>query len=97
MKSVPLNAFPRTAVGRGEVKKLREQNSRVPAVIYGRQTKPENLEIDNLIHHSATGNAFDLSVKDDARAKRLALVQTQHHPLKGNVLPWTARSGGERR
>jgi len=29
----------------------------------------------------------DLSVKDDARAKRLALVQdVQHHPLKGNVL-----------
>jgi large subunit ribosomal protein L25 len=92
MKSVPLTAFPRTATRRAGVKKLRASD-RVPAVIYGRQTKPQNLElnrveIDNLIHHSATENVLvDLSVKDDARAKRLALVQdVQHHPLRGNVL-----------
>ncbi len=93
MKSVPLNAFPRTATGRGEVKKLREQNSRVPAVIYGRNVQPQNLElnrveIDNLIHHSASENVLvDLAVKDDARAKRLALVQdVQHHALRGDIL-----------
>ena len=93
MKSVPLNAFPRTATRRAGVKKLREQNHRVPAVIYGRHNKPQNLElnkvgIDNLIHHSLSENVLvDLSVKDDARAKRLALVQdVQHHPLKGNIL-----------
>ena len=92
MKSVPLKAFPRTVSRRAGVKKLRE-NGRVPAVIYGRQAKPQNLElnrveIDNLIHHSATENVLvDLSVQDDARGKRLALVQdVQHHPLKGNVL-----------
>jgi len=92
MKSVPLNAFPRTATRQGEVKKLRA-SGRVPAVIYGRHAKPQNLElskveIDKLIHHSASENVLvDLSVKDDARAKRLALVQDiQHHPLKGNIL-----------
>lgn len=93
MKSVPLNAFPRTATRRGGVKKLREQQNRVPAVIYGRGVVPQNLElnkveIDNLIHHSLSENVLvDLSVKDDARGKRLALVQdVQHHPLKRNVL-----------
>jgi large subunit ribosomal protein L25 len=93
MKSVPLNAFPRTATRRAGVKKLREQSNRVPAVIYGRHNKPQNLElnrveIDNLIHHSISENVLvDLSVTDDARAKRLALVQDiQHHPLKGNIL-----------
>lgn len=93
MKSVPLNAFPRTATRRGGVKKLREQQNRVPAVIYGRGVAPQNLElnkveIDNLIHHSLSENVLvDLSVKDDARGKRLALVQdVQHHPLKRNVL-----------
>lgn len=92
MKSVPLTAFPRTVTRRAGVKKLRA-NNRVPAVIYGRQAPPQNLElnrieIDNLIHHSATENVLvDLSVKDDARGNRLALVQdVQHHPLKGNVL-----------
>ena len=66
---------------------------RVPAVIYGRQAKPQNLEISakeigDLIHHSASENLLvDLSVENDARAKRLALVQEiQHHPLDGKVL-----------
>ena len=66
---------------------------RVPAIIYGSQAKPQNLEINSkeitdLIHHSVSENLLvDLSVENDARAKRLALVQEiQHHPLEGNVL-----------
>jgi len=92
MKSVPLKAYPRTQSRRGEVRKLRA-TGRVPAVIYGRQAKPQNLEISSkeitdLIHHSISENLLvDLSVESDARAKRLALVQEiQHHPLDGNVL-----------
>ena len=92
MKSVPLTAFPRTASRRGGVKKLRE-NGRVPAVIYGRNAKPQSLEfnqvdVTNVIHHSVSENVLlDLSVKDDARGKRLALIQeVQHHPLKGDIL-----------
>jgi large subunit ribosomal protein L25 len=92
MKSVPLKAYPRTQMRRGGVKKLRG-TGRVPAVIYGRQAKPQNLEVsakefENLIHHSVSENLLvDLSVENDARAKRLALVQEiQHHPLDGKVL-----------
>jgi large subunit ribosomal protein L25 len=92
MKSVPLKAYPRTQTRRGGVKKLRA-TGRVPAVIYGREIKPQNLEVSakelgDLIHHSASENLLvDLSVENDARAKRLALVQEiQHHPLNGNVL-----------
>jgi len=92
MKSVPLKAYPRTQVRRGEVKKLRS-SGRVPAIIYGRQAKPQNLEVSakefgDLIHHSASENLLvDLSVENDARAKRLALVQEiQHYPLDGKVL-----------
>ena len=66
---------------------------RVPAVIYGRQAKPQNLELSakefgDLINHSVSENLLvDLSVENDARAKRLALVQEiQHHPLEGDVL-----------
>jgi large subunit ribosomal protein L25 len=90
MKSVSLKAFPRTQIRRGEVKKLRS-TGRVPAVIYGGKTQPQNLEInveefDNLIHHSASENVLvDLEVGKDG--KRLALVQeVQHHPLSGKVL-----------
>jgi len=92
MKSVPLNASPRTEVKRSGVKKLRA-SGRIPAVIYGRRTQVQNLEInakemEDLIHHSVSENLLvDLSVKNDQRAKRLALVQeVQHHPLNGDVL-----------
>jgi large subunit ribosomal protein L25 len=92
MKSVALKAYPRSQVQRAEVKKIRAAG-RVPATIYGRQAKPQNLEvgfdeITDLLHHSVSENLLvDLSVENDARAKRLALVQeVQHHPLDGQVL-----------
>jgi large subunit ribosomal protein L25 len=79
-------------VQRAEVKKLRA-SGRVPATIYGRQAAPQNLEVNSkefadLLNHSASENLLvDLSVDNDARAKRLALVQEiQHHPLDGKVL-----------
>jgi large subunit ribosomal protein L25 len=92
MKSVPLKAFPRTQTRRGQVKQLRS-TGRVPATIYGRETKPQNLEISareisDLIHHHVSENLLvDLSIENDAKAKRLALVQEiQHHPIDGKVL-----------
>src|SRR5512142_1177852 len=92
MKSVSLKAASRLLSRRAGAKALRS-DGRVPAVIYGRQVKAQNLEInakemEDLIHHSVSENLLvDLAVKDDARPKRLALVQEiQHHPLTGKVL-----------
>lgn len=92
MKSVALNAVVRTQARRAGSKKLRAAG-RIPAVIYGRESKPQNLEViseemEELIKHSASENLLvDLAVKDDAKPKRLALVQeVQHHPLNGKVL-----------
>ena len=89
---MPLKAYPRTQTRRAGAKKLRSLH-RVPAVIYGRQTKPQNLEVNekeftDLIHRSVSENLLvDLSVESDARPKRLALVQEiQHHPLGSKVL-----------
>jgi len=92
MKSVPLNAFPRSLGRRAGAKKLRSEG-RIPAVIYGGKAKPQSVEIDareigELIIHSVSENLLvDLAIKDDASPKRLALVQeVQHHPLSGHVL-----------
>lgn len=92
MKSVPLTVFPRVAVRRSAVKKLRAAQ-RVPAVIYGRARQPQNLELqlkalENLIHHAASETILvDLTVEGDPQPRRLALVQdVQHHPLSGRVL-----------
>jgi len=92
MKSVPLTAFPRAGVKRAAVKKLRAAG-RVPAVIYGRQRQPQNLELrtkalEDLIHHSVAENILlDLKVEGDAQPSRLALLQqVQHNPLTGRIL-----------
>jgi large subunit ribosomal protein L25 len=92
MKTVPLTAYPRTLGRRAGSKTLRSQG-RVPAVIYGGEAKPQNLEVkakdvENLIHHSVSENLLvDLAIEKDARPKRLALVQEmQHHPLNGSLL-----------
>jgi large subunit ribosomal protein L25 len=92
MKTVALTAYPRTLARRGGAKKLRDAG-RVPAVIYGRQAPPQNLEVQgkqikDLLHHAASENLLlDLLVEGDPRPKRLALLrEVQHHPLTGQVL-----------
>src|ERR1017187_4236773 len=92
MKSVLLNASPRVLSRRAGAKALRAAG-RIPAVVYGRQVTPQNIEVnakemEDLIHHSVSENLLvDLAIKDDARPKRLALVQeVQHYALTGKVL-----------
>jgi large subunit ribosomal protein L25 len=92
MKSVSLNAMPRALGRRAGSKQLRE-SGRIPAVIYGRHAAPQNLEVSakdfkDLVQHAASENLLlDLSVANDPRPTRLALVQEiQHHPLNGRVL-----------
>ena len=92
MKSVLLNASPRVLSRRAGAKALRAAG-RIPAVVYGRQAAAQNIEVnakemEDLIHHSVSENLLvDLTIKDDARPKRLALVQeVQHYALTGKVL-----------
>jgi len=92
MNSLSLKVFPRALAKRSGVKKLRARG-RVPAVIYGRQTQPQNLEvgmkeIQDLIHRSVSETILvDLAVEGQSESRRLALVQeVQHHPLSGKVL-----------
>ena len=92
MKSVALTAFPR-ASSRGAASKKLRSTGRVPAVIYGRHNPPQNLEfntkeIKDVINKSHSEIVLlDLSVKDDKKPKRLALVQEiQHHVLTNEML-----------
>jgi len=92
MKPVALTARIRTKAGRGGAHSVRRQGM-IPAVIYGRNTQPQNIEVnahdfEKLVHHSISENLLvDLSVEGDSRPKRLAIVrEVQHHPLTGRVL-----------
>jgi large subunit ribosomal protein L25 len=88
MKTVVLNAFPRTLKRRKGSRVIRAQG-RIPANIYGKSIQPANLELDavefdNLVHATHSEVVLvDLSIKGES-VKRLALVQdVQHHPLSG--------------
>lgn len=92
MKSVALTAYPRSQARRKGAGRVRSAG-RIPAVIYGRNVAPQNLELDQkeletLIHHSVSETRLvDLTIAGDDRSKRLALLQqVQHHPLRGDVL-----------
>lgn len=93
MKAESLMVFPRTLKKRIGVKKLRKQ-ARVPAVIYGSKTEPQNLEverreIESLYNHSVSEFLLlELTYGGEgAEGKRLAILQElQHHPLTGDIL-----------
>lgn len=92
MKPIPLTVRIRTRAGRGGARRVR-RSGLIPAVIYGRNTQPQNIEVnahefEKLLHHSISENLLlDLTVEGDSRPKRLALVrEVQHHPLTGRVL-----------
>lgn len=93
MKAESLVVFPRTLKKRIGVKKLRDQ-ARVPAVIYGSKTEPQNLEVEKkeimgLYSRSASDILLvELTVGEGGgEAKRLAILQElQHHPLSGEIL-----------
>ena len=73
-------------------KRLRA-TGRIPAVIYGRKVKPQNVEVkqkdlENVTHHAASENLLlDLSIDGDGKSKHLVLVkEIQHHPISGQFL-----------
>jgi large subunit ribosomal protein L25 len=92
MKSVALNAFPRTLGRRAGSKTLRA-SGRVPAVIYGKLNPPQSLEINlldirDVVHGAASENVLlNLTVQGDPKPNRLAIVQDiQHHVLSNQVM-----------
>ena len=89
MKSVALEAFPRTSKKRNAMKKLRN-SGRIPAVLYGRGQESSDVEIDTkefeLLVKQATSEVLLVDLTCDSQ-KNLALVQqVQYHPLTGQYL-----------
>jgi large subunit ribosomal protein L25 len=89
-QQVKLSAQPRAAIGRGAVRKIKQQGL-VPAVVYGAKQQPEHLQLSardlSNVLARATGEHFLVELDVAGGAKRLALIQeVQHHPLRGDVL-----------
>jgi large subunit ribosomal protein L25 len=92
-KQVKLRAQRRGGSGRSAVKKLRAAG-KVPAIIYGAETKPENLQVSaqdlSKLLSQAIGEHLlvELEVADgDQSTMRTALIQEiQHRPVGGEIL-----------
>lgn len=88
-KILDIIAQPRTSEGTGAVNRLRKAGS-IPAVVYGRKTAPQNVQVDTktftkLLENSASDNIL-VSLKIGS-AEQLALVQeVQHDHLRGGIL-----------
>ena len=104
-KQLKLAAQTRTSEGRNAVKKIKAQGL-VPAVIYGANQQPLNLQVNarefhTLLSHTTGEHLLvELQIADGAEAiNRLALIQeVQHDPIRGSVLhiDFHAVSGDEK-
>ncbi|GAB4175050.1 MAG: 50S ribosomal protein L25 [Terrimicrobiaceae bacterium] len=92
-QQIKLAAKIRSEAGRNAVKAVRSRGG-IPAVIYGSQSRPSNLEVNRreleaLLAHAVGENILVELEIDDAGTKsnRLSLIQeVQHHPVRGEVL-----------
>jgi large subunit ribosomal protein L25 len=89
-KQVKLKAEPRTNVGRSSVRKLRTRGL-IPAVIYGRNEKPQPLQVaardvNAMMSHASGENVLvELEIAGE-KSNRTALVQeVQHSPVGGDI------------
>jgi large subunit ribosomal protein L25 len=92
-QKVQLKAKSRAEIGKGAVKRMRDQGS-IPGVIYGSHMKPINItvavkELETALHSASSENVLvDLSLEEGGKTNnRLTLIQeVQHHPYKDTIL-----------
>jgi large subunit ribosomal protein L25 len=88
-----LKAQKRTEIGRNAIKKVKNDGM-VPAVIYGSNLEPINLQINgrellSLLSHASGENILvELEIQDGSEKQNaLAMIQEiQHHPLQRQIL-----------
>ena len=89
MATATLSATPRSTVGKGAARKLR-QAGEVPAVIYGHGRPPQSLTLNSrdveklLVQISGTTTVVELSL--DGAMTRTLIREVQRHPFKRQVL-----------
>jgi large subunit ribosomal protein L25 len=89
-KQVKLKAEPRPDVGRSAVRKLRARGF-VPAVIYGRNDKPQPLQVSardiNAMMSQASGEnvLVELEIGGDGKTRTALVQEVQHSPVGGEI------------
>lgn len=80
----------RDVQGKGASRRLRRLDNKVPAIIYGGETKPHNIMVDHFEVMKALSNdavfSHILTLKVDNHKQRVVLKDVQRHPYKPRVL-----------
>jgi large subunit ribosomal protein L25 len=90
MSTILLEAETRTDMGKGASRRLRRLENKVPAVIYGGETKPmsihflHNKVVKALETESIYSSVFDISV--DGQVEHVILKALQRHPYKPLIM-----------
>jgi large subunit ribosomal protein L25 len=89
-KQVKLKAELRPDVGRSAVRKLRARGL-IPAVIYGRNDKPQPLQLTardiNAMMSQASGEnvLVELEIGNDGQSRTALVQEVQHSPVSGEI------------
>lgn len=85
-----INAEKRDVEGKGASRRLRRLDAKVPAIVYGGKSKPQNIQIDHkdLVHHLENEAFYShiISLVVDGKAEDVILKDLQRHPAKPVVL-----------
>ena len=86
--AVELNAWTRSATGKGAARKLRSEG-RVPAVVYGVKPQPlvvEAQDCSRLVNEGALGRLLYLRLQDVDETKIVLFKDMQVHPIRGDIM-----------
>jgi len=86
--ALELNAWTRSATGKGAARKLRAEG-RVPAIVYGVEPKPlvvDAQDCSRLVNEGALGRLVHLRLQDVGETKTVLFKDMQVHPFRGDLL-----------
>lgn len=85
-----LNVEIRNSTGKGANRRLRRENNKIPAVIYGGEKKPTSITLDHNIFIRALEKegfySHILTLKVDGKAEKVVLKDLHRHPYKPKIL-----------
>lgn len=89
MKEVSLNVSPRESTGKGSARQSRLSGF-IPGVVYGPETKPEPIKVNNLAFNAAWKNAGGGSVifnlDRDGKKTKVLIRELQRDPITNSVI-----------
>jgi len=86
--ALELNAWTRSATGKGAARKLRAEG-RVPAIVYGVEPKPlvvDAQDCSRLVNEGALGRLVHLRLQDAGETKTVLFKDMQVHPVRGDII-----------